>query len=402
VRIHCDAKGAWVMDVRWGRGASGAWPLRSACPGPCLPYATPDINGDGRAELLLWSRDEEDPLGFVTVFDMNPSEAAGVPVAVRAIDGARLDRRFAVGLDDRRYLAVGCDGGAFSWRSLTRRAGGRWDERASLFDFTSGRTSGRPGLQSLRATRRVVRGPGTIQSQVCGAPILLGGAGSATAILPAERLGGVPFPVCDVTRTPLQYGPAVRGAAVVFSRASGATCRRPGSDWFLGVSEEKAGETLAAFGPIVGCATRCWAYGAFETFDTDGAWDVGVGIQPSTSTIRLYDVGTGPGDWRVETVVSACGTAPDCLPTPFQYGVGSSSGETSGLSCHVSGGRVTGLVLWSRRTHVGRWSSARLVFHDGAISRTDERRGRGRPPPGLTVPLGRCLGAVTSAPPSSP
>lgn len=398
VRIHCDAAGDWRMDIEWGQGATGSWPLTDICAGPCLPYATPDVNGDGRAELLLWSRDDDHPLGYVVLFDMNPSEISGVPVSVRDADGAPMEQKFAVGVDDRQQRWIGCQAGAFSWNSVTERADGRWDEQVSLFDFASGRTSADPGLRLQDVTHRTVDRPDAIQSQVCGAPILLGGAGVSTANVPAEHLGGVPFPACDVSLTALRFGSDAIGAAVVFSKATGDTCQGPGSDWYLGVSEDLGGDALEAFAPIVGCAPRCWAYSAFETFDTDGAWDVAVGIRPSNFTIRLYDVGTGPGDWHIRAVMTVCAMG-DC--SPFEYRVaGSESGEGSGLSCHVEGGKPTGLVLWSRGAGGASWDSAQLVFEGGTVRETGERHGSGYPPANFEMDsLESCSGAITSDPP---
>lgn len=398
VKVHCDDRGHWVMDVEWGSGAAGSWGLQADCAEACRPYATPDLNGDGRAELLLWSADDAHVFGYAMVFDMNPSEAAGVPVSITGTDVA-LDGKVPVGGDDQVVWALGCQAGGFTSTVSRHQPNGKWRVDTSILDFASSRTSTNPGLSLRRVQSLQQDQPVRPESNLCGVPVLLAGTGNPTAIVPAERLNGVAFQVCELTTTILRYGNDSIGAAVVFQKASGDTCGGSGTGaWYLGVSADQRGDPVAAYEALDGCRPACWAYSAFETFDRDGAWDVAVGIRPSTSTVRFYDVGPGPGAWAIAPIRQQCPSATAC-PTfaEFENHL-SESGEGAGLSCRTQDGKIDSLVAWSAGPGGQGWQSVDLVFDEGIVHQTNLQGGSGNRPDFQS--LETCLGAITSPPPS--
>jgi Tol biopolymer transport system component len=66
----------WVIDVAWGSGAAGSWPLPE-CSSACGAYAAYDIDRDGASEVAVLV-DRGASTEFVDFFQLLPSEAGPV------------------------------------------------------------------------------------------------------------------------------------------------------------------------------------------------------------------------------------------------------------------------------------------------------------------------------------
>lgn len=171
--VACAA-GRWSLDVTWSSGASGTWPL--SCDLGCVPFAAPDLNGDGLAELLVWNGYAPRPGtgGFVQVYDMTPSEATGTALTPSQGSGSLFsDGRLAVGHMGDGSAALACSDKGMVWMEAMRQPSGGWLVHRWAIEVHTSAANGDRMLLVGDQTTSEQPNPVEQPTDLCGAGVLV-------------------------------------------------------------------------------------------------------------------------------------------------------------------------------------------------------------------------------------
>lgn len=352
-RFECDAGGGWILTVDWESGASGFWNL-DLCGAICVPWATPDIDGDGDAELLVWSTKPRDELqyGFVFVLDGYPSEVMGLPLRVLSDGtddfpkgGAAI---FPVSGDEETLAGLSCARPELLWTLSTRQDDGLWEVRTVRFEVHAGqREIARDRLTLVGDTTSLAFGPAGQPDALCNTPIQGPIDGRTPALVGgSEIIEGVPFPVCRPMSIPGTFSTDF-GTAWVFERerVPGAGCVGSEGDQYLGIGTEAEVAAFTGFRGSEG-GTGKWPF-ATPDVDGDGFDEVAIGIDGSRAdgyvSFVLYQMQLEHGGGRIVPITLDCGSA--CEPVLWiDVDLEGTVGATCGsLSDHEG---PQGLIRW--------------------------------------------------------
>ncbi len=335
VTIRCDHAGGWVMDVAWGSGASAIRPL-TPCVTSCEVYATPDLDGDGTAELAVLATDPSvSPFPFVVFYRLPSTEPDPAPLTVTGASAEGWDRVFEIGGNDVSHPTISCDANGDLVSTLSReQPDGSWFVRAITLTL---RASGFDVIDDRSGRWFQPFDPGS--AALCGSDVI-----DPTAAAPPfspTSLPGVPFDVCNVQAVHGSFGDGPNGVAYVFEeRPAGMLCNH-GSEGFQHVAVAPDGDTVTSISPrLLSCVptTKCWLF-ATPDIDGDGVDEIAVadGGSPEEVEYQLYRV-----DLRAGAIpgVNWCRGGP-CQPGdgfPLFWGARGGPTQRAGVECVSLGG----------------------------------------------------------------